>query len=406
MNLEKLYKLYQEAEHGITTDTRKCGPGMLFFAIKGENFDGNSFAEEALKKGCIASVVDNEALGELEGMVIVDNVLKTIQQLSTFHRRKFNIPVLGLTGSNGKTTTKELIKTVLENKYKVHATEGNLNNHLGVPLTILSMPNDCEFLVVEMGANHLGEISELANISEPNFGIITNIGLAHLEGFGSAEGVKKGKTELFDYLRNTKNSDGSNKKVFVNGVYPELLEISDGMDRVIFGTEDEKPKVWFEGEGSKREFVWTEEGYKSDKATIQLEGDYNLENIAAAISIGRFFGIERLTVKSSISNYIPTNNRSQTINTESNEIILDAYNANPSSMEKALKSFAIHKKHPRIVILGEMRELGKDSIELHSTIVRLCHELDLDGIFVGEQFKTVEEHFNTSRFYSSVEDLM
>jgi UDP-N-acetylmuramoyl-tripeptide--D-alanyl-D-alanine ligase len=161
MNLEKLYKLYQEAEHGITTDTRKCGPGMLFFAIKGENFDGNSFAEEALKKGCIASVVDNEALGELEGMVIVDNVLKTIQQLSTFHRRKFNIPVLGLTGSNGKTTTKELIKTVLENKYKVHATEGNLNNHLGVPLTILSMPNDCEFLVVEMGANHLGEISEL-----------------------------------------------------------------------------------------------------------------------------------------------------------------------------------------------------------------------------------------------------
>ena len=406
MNLEKLYKLYKEAEHGITTDTRKCGPGMLFFAIKGENFDGNSFAEEALKKGCIASVVDNEALGELEGMVIVDNVLKTIQQLSIFHRRKFNIPVLGLTGSNGKTTTKELIKTVLENKYKVHATEGNLNNHLGVPITILSMPNDCEFLVVEMGANHLGEISELASISEPNFGIITNIGLAHLEGFGSAEGIKKGKTELFDYLRSTKNSDGSNKKVFVNGVYPELLEISDGMDRVIFGTEDEKPKVWFEGKGSKREFVWTEEGYKSDKATIQLEGDYNLENIAAAISIGRFFGIERLTVKSSISNYIPTNNRSQTIKTDINEIVLDAYNANPSSMEKALKSFALHKKNPRIVILGEMRELGKDSIELHSTIVRLCHELELDGIFVGEQFKTVEEQFNTSRFYSSVEELM
>ena len=406
MNLEKLYKLYQEAEHGITTDTRKCGPGMLFFAIKGENFDGNSFAVEALKKGCIASVVDNEALGELEGMVVVDNVLKTIQQLSTFHRRKFNIPVLGLTGSNGKTTTKELIKTVLENKYKVHATEGNLNNHLGVPLTILSMPDDCEFLVVEMGANHLGEISELASISEPNFGIITNIGLAHLEGFGSAEGVKKGKTELFDYLRNTNNSDGSNKKVFVNGVYPELLEVSEGMDRVIFGTEDEKPKVWFEGEGSKREFVWTEEGYISDKATIQLEGDYNLENIAAAISIGRFFGIERLTVKSSISNYIPTNNRSQTIKTDSNEIVLDAYNANPSSMEKALKSFAIHKKNPRIVILGEMRELGKDSIELHSTIVGLCNELELDGIFVGEQFKTVEEQFNTSRFYSTVEELM
>jgi len=406
MKLEQLYNLYQEAVHGITTDTRKCGPGMLFFAIKGENFDGNSFAKEALKKGCIASVVDDEELGKSEGMVLVDNVLETIQQLSTMHRRNFNIPVLGLTGSNGKTTTKELMKVVLSNKYNVHATEGNLNNHLGVPLTILSMPNDCEFLVVEMGANHIGEIAELSKIAEPNFGIITNIGLAHLEGFGSAEGVKKGKTELFDYLRSTKNTDGSNKIAFVHGGHPEILEVSEGMERIIFGTDQEKPKVLFEGEGMKREFVWAEEGYKSDPAPIQLEGDYNLDNIAAAITVGRFFGIERGDVESSISNYVPTNNRSQTINTDFNEILLDAYNANPSSMEQALKSFALHKKNPRLVILGDMRELGTHSMNSHSRIVGLCHELALDAIFVGDEFKAAAQDNNTGRFYSSVEELI
>jgi UDP-N-acetylmuramoyl-tripeptide--D-alanyl-D-alanine ligase len=406
MNLEQLYSLYQEAEHGVTTDTRKCGPGMLFFAIKGENFDGNSFAQEALKKGCIASVVDDEEIGKSEGMVCVDNVLETIQQLSTMHRRKFNIPVLGLTGSNGKTTTKELMKVVLSNKYNVHATEGNLNNHLGVPLTILSMPQDCDFLVVEMGANHMGEIAELAKITEPNFGIITNIGLAHLEGFGSAEGVKKGKTELFDYLRSSNNKDGSHKKAFVHGGHPELLEVSEGMERVIFGTDQEKPKVVFEGEGMNREFVWAEEGYKSDPAPIKLEGDYNLDNISAAIAVGRFFGIEREDVTSSISNYVPTNNRSQTIKTDFNEILLDAYNANPSSMEQALKSFALHKKNPRLVILGDMRELGTHSEKSHSMITRLCTELALDAIFVGEAFKAVAQDNSTGRFYASVKELI
>jgi UDP-N-acetylmuramoyl-tripeptide--D-alanyl-D-alanine ligase len=406
MNLEKLYKLYQQAEHGVTTDTRKCGPGMLFFAIKGENFDGNSFAKEALQKGCIASVVDDVGIAKSEGVVLVDNVLGTIQKLSTMHRRKFNIPVLGLTGSNGKTTTKELMKVVLSNKYKVHATEGNLNNHLGVPLTILSMPHDCDFLVVEMGANHMGEIAELAKITEPNFGIITNIGLAHLEGFGSAEGVKKGKTELFDYLRSTNNKDGSHKKAFVHGGYPELLEVSEGMERVIFGTDQEKPKVVFEGEGLKRKFAWAEEGYKSDPSPIQLEGDYNLDNIAAAIAVGRFFGIERGDVTASISNYVPTNNRSQTIKTDFNEILLDAYNANPSSMEQALKSFALNKKNPRLVILGDMRELGIHSEKSHSMIAGLCHELALDAIFVGEAFKAVAKDNSTGRFYASVKELI
>ena len=267
MNSEKLYKLYKESVNGITTDTRKCGPGMLFFALKGENFNGNSFAKEALKKGCIAAIVDDDTLSEIDGMVFVKDVLSAMQDLARIHRRNFNIPVLGLTGSNGKTTTKELVNAVLSKKYRVHATKGNLNNHIGVPLTILSMPNDCEFLVVEMGANHLGEISELVNIAEPNFGIITNIGLAHLEGFGSAEGVKKGKRELFDYLRSTNNSDGSNKKVFVHGGHPELLEVSADMERIVFGTVEHKPKVWFKEEGRGREFVWSEEGYESDSNT-------------------------------------------------------------------------------------------------------------------------------------------
>jgi UDP-N-acetylmuramoyl-tripeptide--D-alanyl-D-alanine ligase len=406
MNSEELYKLYQESVNGITTDTRKCGTGMLFFALKGENYDGNTFAKEAIKKGCIAAIVDDDTLGEIDGMVLVKNVLSTMQDLARRHRRNFNIPVLGLTGSNGKTTTKELVNAVLSKKYKVHATKGNLNNHIGVPLTILSMPNDCEFLVVEMGANHLGEISELANIAEPNFGIITNIGLAHLEGFGSAEGVKKGKRELFDYMRNSNNSDGSKKEVFVHGGHPELLEVSEDMERIIFGTEEKKPKVWFVGEGRGKEIVWSEEGYESDKTQIHLEGDYNLDNIAAAIAIGRFFGIERSDVKSAISNYRPTNNRSQVIKTEFNEILLDAYNANPSSMEKALKSFAIHSKDPRLVILGDMRELGTYSNSSHSMIAKLCNELRLDSVLVGEEFKAVEESFSSCSFYSSVEELI
>jgi len=406
MNSEKLYKLYKESVNGITTDTRKCGPGMLFFALKGENFNGNSFAKEALRKGCIAAIVDDDTLSEIDGMVFVKDVLSAMQDLARIHRRNFDIPVLGLTGSNGKTTTKELVNAVLSKKYRVHATKGNLNNHIGVPLTILSMPNDCEFLVVEMGANHLGEISELVNIAEPNFGIITNIGLAHLEGFGSAEGVKKGKRELFDYLRSTNNSDGSNKKVFVHGGHPELLEVSADMERIVFGTVENKPKVWFKEEGRGREFVWSEEGYESDSTQIQLEGDYNLDNIAAAISIGRFFGIDRMDVTSAVSNYTPTNNRSQVIKTEFNEILLDAYNANPSSMEKALISFATHTKDPRLVILGEMRELGTYSNKSHSMIAELCNKLKLNAVLVGEEFKAVEDNFSSCRFYSSVEELI
>lgn len=401
MQTEELYEIFLKAENGITTDTRACGKGMLFFALHGENFNGNKFAHDALKAGCIAAVVDDDSIGVSDQIILVDDVLKTLQNLAKFYRRTFiEMPVLGITGSNGKTTMKELTAAVLSKKFKVHATKGNLNNHIGVPLTILSAPRDCQFLVVEMGANHIGEIANLARIAEPNLGIITNIGLAHLEGFGGENGVKKGKKELFDYLREVKGA-----RVFVHGGHDKLMEVSEGLERSIFGTEEMKPVVRFEMDGG-RKFVWAEQGYESKSRDIQLEGDYNLDNIAAAISIGRYFGVGREDVGKAVSDYVPSNNRSQVVKTASNKILLDAYNANPSSMEKALESFAKNNKGDRLVILGEMRELGDFSFESHKRVVALCAELGLDGIFVGVQFYKVKEfEGGTGRFYEGVEGL-
>jgi len=402
MHTEELYELFLKAENGITTDTRACGKGMLFFALQGENFDGNKFAHDALKSGCIAAVVDDASIGVSDQIILVDDVLKTLQNLAKYYRRTFiEMPVLGITGSNGKTTMKELTAAVLSKKFKVHATKGNLNNHIGVPLTILSAPRDCQFLVIEMGANHIGEIANLARIAEPNLGIITNIGLAHLEGFGGEDGVKKGKKELFDYL-----SEVDGARVFVHGGYDELMEVSEGLDRSIFGTQDMKPVVRFEIDGG-RKFVWAEQGYESEERDIQLEGDYNLDNIAAAITIGRYFGVGREDVGDAISEYVPSNNRSQVVKTRSNEIMLDAYNANPSSMEKALESFAKNNKRDRLVILGEMRELGDFSSESHKRVVALCIELGLDGVFVGVEFCKVKEFVGgAGRFYEEVEGLV
>ncbi|PCJ80675.1 MAG: UDP-N-acetylmuramoyl-tripeptide--D-alanyl-D-alanine ligase [Bacteroidetes bacterium] len=400
MTTEELYEIYKGAENGVTTDSRKCGPGMLFFALRGENFDGNQYATEAINAGCVAAVVDDTKVNNVDGVIVVEDVLTSMQELAKMHRRTFDIPVLGLTGSNGKTTTKELVTAVLAKKYKVHATEGNLNNHIGVPLTLLSTPLDCEFLIVEMGANHIGEISYLVNITEPNLGIITNIGLAHLEGFGGKEGVKKGKKELFDYLRDIEST------VFIHGDHQELLEISTGMNRVIFGTKEHLPEVRFIAQGNGRKFVWSENGYESDHKTIKLEGDYNLDNIAAAITIGRFFNVEKNDVETAISEYTPTNNRSQVYDTGNNEILLDAYNANPSSMEKAILSFEKNSNHPKLVILGDMRELGSHSRESHQMVVNLCKSLHLDSIFVGEEFMSVEDEEIKMRFYSTIDELM
>lgn len=400
MTTEELYEIYKGASNGVTTDTRKCGPGMLFFALKGENFDGNDYAKDALDAGCVAAVVDDTKWNDFNSVIVVENVLTSMQELAKMHRRTFDIPVLGLTGSNGKTTTKELVTAVISKKFKVHSTKGNLNNHIGVPLTLLGTPSDCEFLIVEMGASHIGEIDTLVKIAEPNLGIITNIGLAHLEGFGGKEGVKKGKKELFDFLRSREST------VFVHGGHSELLEVSAGMNRVVFGTDENMPKARFIEGGGDRKYVWFEEGYESGNKPVKLEGDYNLDNIAAAITIGRFFEVNREDVESAISEYTPTNNRSQIHDTGSNEILLDAYNANPSSMEKALISFEKNVHDPKLVILGDMRELGDHSLESHGTIVELCKSLRLDAILVGEEFMNVESGEAGLKFYNTIEELM
>jgi UDP-N-acetylmuramoyl-tripeptide--D-alanyl-D-alanine ligase len=393
----ELLELFKKAPNGVTTDSRSCGEGMLFFALKGENFDGNKYATEAIKAGCIAAIVDDNALEGGAGVIVVEDVLLTLQELAREYRRTFDVPVIGLTGSNGKTTTKELITAVLSKKFKVHSTKGNLNNHIGVPLTLLSAAEDVEVLVVEMGANHLGEIASLCEIAEPDHGLITNIGRAHLEGFGGIDGVKKGKSELFDFLRSVKGS-----KAFVHSGHPVLVEVSQGLTRVLYGTTDNSPSVEFIlGEG--RSFVWSTSNYKSPPLPIQLSGDYNLDNIAAAIAVGLNFGVEPSDIGAAISSYTPTNNRSQTLVTGRNRVLLDAYNANPSSMSRALESFAKNVKGDRLVVLGDMRELGAFSHESHKEIVALCDRLCLDALFVGGAFYSVTD--GGKRFFDRVDDL-
>lgn len=397
MPTENLLELFRSASGGVTTDTRLCKEGMLFFALKGENFDGNKYAEEALVAGCIAAVVDDSSLKNVAGCVLVDDVLTALQNLARDYRRTFNIPVLALTGSNGKTTTKELITAVLAKKFKVHSTKGNLNNHIGVPLTLLSAPSDTELLVVEMGANHLQEIKTLCSIAEPTCGLITNIGRAHLEGFGGIDGVKKGKGELFDYLRSKDSA-----KAFVNANHEVLMEISSGLDCVYYGSDEHEPVARFVKDGG-RKFVWVKGSFTSEELEVNLEGDYNLDNIATAIACGLEFQVDKKDIGEAISEYMPSNNRSQTTKTEKNTIILDAYNANPSSMTGALESFAKNIEGEKLVVLGDMRELGVYSHEAHKEIVGLCDRLGLDAVFVGEEFYAVNER--DARIFSRVDDL-
>lgn len=391
---EQIFNLFNSAEGGVTTDTRNCGTGMIFFALKGENFDGNKFALQAIEKGCVAAVSDDPSNAGHSKILIVEDVLTALQELARDYRRTFDIPVLGLTGSNGKTTTKELVNAVLSKNFKTHATAGNFNNHIGVPLTLLSTPEDTDFLIVEMGANHQREIALLASIAEPTHGIITNIGRAHLEGFGGIEGVRKGKKELYDYL---KENDGV---AFASAKHPKVVESSEGMERVLFGLDECPPTAWFE---SNKQFKWKSDGFESESCKTHLEGDYNLENIEAAICIGEYFNVERSDIVKAIEEYVPSNNRSQVIETERNKVILDAYNANPSSMTKALKSFAENIKEDRLVILGDMRELGDYSVDSHKEIVDLCVKLDLEAVLVGEEFMKAK---GEGMFYRSVEELL
>lgn len=378
--LDELYNIFLQ-HRTISTDSRQVPDGCLFFALKGENFDGNAYAKNAVESGAAYAVIDNAAY-EHEKTLLVDDVLTTLQQLALMHRRKHHIPVLAITGSNGKTTTKELINAVLSRQFRVTATRGNLNNHIGVPLTLLEITADTELAIIEMGANHQGEIAQLCTFAEPTHGMITNIGKAHLEGFGGYEGVIKAKSELYSWLRNTKG------KVFVNAGNPLLMQLTAGMDRVLFGPEQ---NTYCRGTLVKNtemlEIEW-HSGSGIIPISTHLVGNYNFENAMAAICIGMFFEVPAQKIQSAISDYIPSNSRSQAMKTARNTIILDAYNANPTSMQAALSNFSQVKADRKMVILGDMLELGEESPAEHLAIIKLVQESAFEKvIFVGPEFK-------------------
>ena len=345
MKIEKLHQLYSERLL-IDTDTRKIRKNSLFFALKGDHFNGNKFAKEALTKGAAFAIIDEEVYFEGSNTILVENVLSTLQELANYHRKQLKTPIIALTGSNGKTTTKELINAVLSTSYKTSATVGNFNNHIGVPLTLLAMNSETEIGIVEMGANHQKEIELLCSIAEPNFGYITNFGKAHLEGFGSVEGVIKGKSELYDFLRKTKG------KAFINEDDKIQLKQAEGIEQTPFNNETIKFI-------RANPFVSVE--FENTIIESQLIGKYNYKNISVAIAIGAYFNIPVATIKTAIENYVPTNNRSQIIQNKSHKIVLDAYNANPSSMQAALENFSQLKDAYKIVVLGDMFELGEDT---------------------------------------------
>ena len=371
MEIQSIHRLYKE-NYLVDTDTRKIREGSIFFALKGENFNGNKFAKLALDKGVRYCIIDEEEYYIDERTILVDDSLITLQLLANYHRKELAIPIIALTGSNGKTTTKELINVVLKTQYNTVATKGNLNNHIGVPLTLLSMNSQTEMGIVEMGANHIKEIEFLSEIVEPDYGYITNFGKAHLEGFGGIEGVIKGKSELYEYLLKNK------KVVFVNPDNQKQLEITKDIKRILLPNE----QITLE---NSQPFL--ELKYQDTTIKTNLVGTYNYTNILAAISIGQYFKISKENIKAAIEGYVSKNNRSQVIETNNNKILLDAYNANPTSVELALINFCETPHSNKIAILGDMFELGKDSSKEHQNIVDLSSNLGIQKLFfVGENY--------------------
>jgi UDP-N-acetylmuramoyl-tripeptide--D-alanyl-D-alanine ligase len=400
--ITSLYTKYLNST-GITTDTRNIQPGNIFFALKGDNFNANAFAAEALQKGASFVVVDevhNDNWVQQFGdkLIVVESVLKTLQQLAGQHRSQFNCPVLALTGSNGKTTTKELIAAVLSKKYKTYATKGNLNNHIGIPLTLLSInKDDCQFAVIEMGANHQKEIESYCEYVNPDYGMITNVGLAHIEGFGGFEGVVKGKTELY------KNIAITGGKLFVSIDNEILMEKAIGVKEIItYGKSGAYCTGDIEGGGEFLKVI-VHDTQDDIHISTNLVGNYNFENALAAVCIGKYFGVEIQDIKQALENYVPSNNRSQKVEWGTNTIILDAYNANPSSMTEALKNFAAINAENKIAILGEMMELGEYAPKEHEKIYAQATALHLNlTIFVGNGFKNIVQHTNSIRWFEDV----
>ncbi|HSH64578.1 MAG TPA: UDP-N-acetylmuramoyl-tripeptide--D-alanyl-D-alanine ligase [Bacteroidia bacterium] len=384
--MQELYKHFLKYPE-ICTDTRDIKKGAIFFALKGDNFNANQFAEKALSDGCSFAVIDERQYKKDDRYLLVEDVLLTLQQLANYHRKQLTIPVIAITGSNGKTTSKELVNAVLSEKYKVLATKGNLNNHIGVPLTLLSIKKDHEMAIIEMGANHQGEIAMLCKLAEPNYGMITNIGKAHLEGFGGAEGVVKAKNELYDYIKQR------NGKLFVNADNELLMKLSGYADKITFGVSE---NAMFKGVLIENDpFIKLSIKSRSDspsateKLTIQtaLIGKYNFENILAAACIGHYFKVAENQIKNGLEKYVPSNNRSQVMQTKDNLVLLDAYNANPSSMNAAIENFAQMNRPQKIVILGDMLELGEESEKEHTQIIELLKQKKISqAIFVGPHF--------------------
>ena len=384
MDISYLYSLFEKHPQ-VTTDSRNCLEGSIFFAIKGANFNGNRYAREAIAKGCAYAVVDEpEFADEKGGIMLTDNVLATLQRLANYHRRRFSIPVVGITGTNGKTTTKELIATVLKARYNVLYTEGNLNNHIGVPLTLLQLREEHEIAVIEMGANHPGEIAELCAIAEPTHGLITNVGKAHLEGFGSFENVIKTKSELYGFLSaNSGTGFLDNENAILSGKADGLTAFKYGASADLFVTGrvvSNNPFLTMEWSVFDKQY----------KISTQLIGGYNSSNVLAAVCVGHYFEVPEQSIVEAIASYVPVNNRSQFKQTAHNRLIIDAYNANPSSMRAAIENFIGSMKTEKMVILGDMLELGESSKAEHNAIVELLKESGVEeALLCGKEFSSL-----------------
>ena len=385
MTVKEIYDKLRSCT-GVTTDSRKCGPGLMFFALKGERFDGNEFVRGALEQGCPYAVMDNKELFDSQDqrMILVDNVLATLQQVAALHRRTLGTPVIGITGTNGKTTTKELTNAVMSTTYNVLCTQGNLNNSIGVPLTVMGLKPEHEYAIIEMGASHPGDIKELVEVSQPDFGLITNVGKAHLLGFGSFEGVKRTKGELYDWLRE------HNGMAFVNRDNEHLQQMCKGLPLVEYGKPGQEGLL-VEGEVQECnpfvKFRWRRGGGDWHMVQTNLIGAYNVDNALAAITIGLKFGVKEQDASDAVANYMPQNNRSQLTETGRNHLVVDAYNANPTSMAAALENFSMIKAQDKMLILGDMRELGDVSQDEHRRIVEEIHKYGFTQVWlVGSEF--------------------
>jgi len=397
MNISKIYALFNQ-HSSVSIDTRSLKPKDIFFAIKGPNFDGNNFALDAIKKGASYVISDNSTISKKSDKIIyVDNAIKALQKLANYHRRKLNTKIIAITGSNGKTTSKELILNVLKSKYKTTATKGNLNNHLGVPLSLLEINENTDFGIIEMGANHINEISQLCKIAEPNFGYITNFGNAHLEGFGSIEGVIKGKSELYNYLINNKSLIFNNSE---NIKQTSLL--NNYKNTYSFGINSESNCIINKSDSENSLNV----SYQNKIIKSTIYGDYNFENICIAIAIGEYFEVDFKNIKQGIESYLPDNNRSQISIKNNNTIILDAYNANPTSMSLALESFKKTNYKNKMIIVGDMFELGKDSNHYHQEIINRLEKINDCIIYIVGEYFCNTKHSDKIKSFSSTKELI